>query len=125
MNIHKFNSKPSTNQQSKTIKWVIPNEILPYVKKLNYNTWEIFAQEDIQLKPKEVKFLLSGVGFIMSEGVVLTSLNYTLTKKRVSLQNSVNLTDTINIIAVLTNNSTENIKIHKFSHLLTICHKKL
>ena len=125
MNIHKFNIKPQTKQQPKTIKWLIPNEIMPYVKKLNSNTWEIFAQEDIQLKPKEVKFLLSGVGFIMSEGVVLTSLNYALTKKRVSLQNSVNLTDTINIIAVLTNNSTENIKIHKFNHLLTICHKKL
>ena len=125
MNIHKFNIKPLTNPLPKTIKWLIPNEIKPYVKKLNSCSWEIFSQEDILLKPKEVKFLLLGVGFIKSEGAVLTSLNYTLTKKRVSLQNSVNLSDTINIIAVLTNNSTENIKIPKFNHLCTICYKKL
>ena len=125
MNIHKFNSKPLTTQQSKTIKWLIPNEKLLFVKKLNTSTWEILAQEDITIKPKEVKFLFTGVGFIMSEGVVLTSLSYSLSKKRVSLQNSINLTDTDNIIAVLTNNSNENIKIQKFNHLLTICYKKL
>ena len=124
MNIHKFNVKPLT-KPPKTIKWLIPNEIKQYVKKLNSCLWEIYSQEDIILKPKEVKFLLLGVGFMMSEGVVLTSLNNNLAKKRVSLQNSVNLTDTINIIAVLTNNSTENIKIPKFNHLCTIFYKKL
>ena len=62
--IHKFNVKPA-----KSIKWIIPNEIRQYVKKVNISTWEIFSQENITLKPKEVKFIMLGIGFIMSEGV--------------------------------------------------------
>ena len=108
MNIHKFNVKPIYNP-TKTIKWMVPNKTRQYVKKVNTTTWEIFSQEDITLKPKEVKFIMLGIGFIMSEGVVLTSLSDSLTKKRISLQNGVYLTDTLNMIIVLTNNSTENI----------------
>ena len=66
-----------------------------------------------------------GIGFMMSEGVVLTSLSDSLTKKRVSLQNGVYLTDTLNMIIVLTNNSTENIKIPKMVTLCFVCYKKL
>ena len=67
--IHKFN---------KRIKWIIPNEIRQYVKKVNISTWEIFSQENITLKPKEVKFIMLGIGFIISEGVILTSVVYIL-----------------------------------------------
>ena len=107
MNIHKFNVKPIYNPP-KTIKWLIPDEIKQFVKRVNSDTWEIFSQEDIILKPKEVKFIMLGIGFIMSEGVVLTSLSNSLTKKRISLQNGVYLSGTSNMITVLTNNSTEN-----------------
>ena len=124
MNIHKFNVKPIV-KPTKTIKWLIPDEIRQYVRKVNSNTWEIYSQEDITLKPKEVKFIMLGIGFIMSEGVVLTSLSNSLTKKRVSLQNGVNLSGTINMITVLTNNSTENIKIPKLTTLCFVCYKKL
>ena len=124
MNIHKFNVKPIYTP-TKTIKWLIPNENRQYVKKVNITTWEIFNQEDIILKPKEVKFIMLGIGFIMSEGVVLTSLSDSLTKKRISLQNGVYLTDTLNMIIVLTNNSIENIKIPKQSTLCLVCYKKL
>ena len=99
MNIHKFNTKPIF-KPTKTIKWMIPNETRQYVKKVNITTWEIFSQEDIILKPKEVKFIMLGIGFIISEGVVLTFLSDSLTKKRISLQNGVYLTDTLNIIGV-------------------------
>ena len=109
MNIHKFNVKPIV-KPPKTIKWSIPGDIRQYVRKVNSSTWEIYSQEDIILKPKEVKFLMLGVGFMMSEGVVLTSLTNSLTKKRLSLQNEVSLSDTINMIAVITNNSSANIK---------------
>ena len=85
MNIHKFNVKPIYNQ-TKTIKWMVPNHIRQYVRKINITTWEVFSQEDIILKPKEVKFIMLGIGFIMSEGVVLASLSESLTKKRISLQ---------------------------------------
>ena len=124
MNIHKFNVKPIF-KPTKTIKWVIPNETHQYVKKVNITTWEILSQEDITLKPKEVKFIMLGIGFIMSEGVVLTSLSDSLTKKRISLQNGVYLTDTLNMITVITNNSTENIRIPKLSTLCFVCYKKL
>ena len=124
MNIHKFNAKPIF-KPTKTIKWLIPNENRQYVKRVNITTWEISSQEDIILKPKEVKFIMLGIGFMMSEGVVLTSLSNSLIKKRISLQNGVNLSDTINMITVITNNSTENIQIPKLTTLCFVCYKKL
>ena len=124
MNIHKFNVKPIF-KPTKTIKWMVPNETRQYVEKVNITTWEILSQEDITLKPKEVKFIMLGIGFLMSEGVVLTSLSDSLTKKRISLQNGVYLTDTFNMITVLTNNSTENIRIPKLTTLCFVCYNKL
>ena len=84
MNIHKFNVKPIYNP-TKTIKWMIPDNIRRFFKKVNTTTWEVYSQNDLILKPKEVKFIMLGLGFLMSEGVVLTSLNDSLTKKRISL----------------------------------------
>ena len=124
MNIHKFKVKPIF-KPTKKIKWLVPKENRQYVKKVNITTWEIFSQEDIILKPKEVKFIMLGIGFMMSEGVVLSSLSDSLTKKRISLQNGIYLTDTLNMIIVLTNNSTENIKIPKMVTLCFVCYNKL
>ena len=124
MNIHKFNVKPKSISH-KTIKWLIPSEILKYVKKVNPDTWGVYSQEDIKLQPKEVKPLMLGVGFMMSEGVVLTSLPYSLRKKRCSLQNEVNLEDTIDIITVIANNSKEIVKIQENELLCLVCYKKL
>ena len=124
MNIHKFNTKPK-EKQNKTIKWMIPEDIRKYVKKVNSNTWEVFSQENIKLKLKEVKHLFLGIGFMMSEGVVLTSLANSLSEKRCSIQNEVNLEDTINIIAVITNNSKENVNIQKNDLLFFVCYKKI
>ena len=125
MNIHKFNIKPQGYPPTKTIKWMIPDIIKQYVKRVNITTWEVFSQEDIILKPKEVKFIMLGIGFMMSEGVVLASFSESLTKKRISLQNGVYLSDTLNMIIVLTNNSTENIRIPKLTMLCLVCYKKL
>ena len=124
MNIHKFNVKP-INYPAKTIKWLIPDNIRRFFKKVNSTTWEAYAHNDIMLKPKEVKFIMLGIGFILSEGVVLSSLNDELTIKRVSLQNGVYLKDTQNMIIVLTNNSSENILIPKLTMLCLVCYKKL
>ena len=124
MNIHKFNVKP-IYYPTKTIKWMIPDNIRRFFKKVNTTTWEVYSQNDLILKPKEVKFILLGLGFLMSEGVVLTSLNDSLTKKRISLQNGVYLNDTLNMIIVLTNNSSENIQIPKLTSLCLVCYKKL
>ena len=124
MNIHKFNVKPIYNQ-TKTIKWLVPDLIKQYVRKININTWEVFSQEDLILKPKEVKFIMLGIGFMISEGVVLASLSESLTKKRISLQNGVYLTDTFNMIVVLTNNTSEPIRIPNLTPLCLVCYKKL
>ena len=124
MNIHKFNVKP-IYYPTKTIKWMIPDNIRRFFKKVNTTTWEVYSQNDLILKPKEVKFILLGLGFMMSEGVVLTSLNESLTIKRISLQNGVYLNDTLNAIIVLTNNSSENIQIPKLTMLCLVCYKKL
>ena len=124
MNIHKFNVKPIVNPP-KTIKWLVSDDIRQYVRKVNTSTWEIYSQEDILSKPREVKFIMLGIGFMMSEGVVLTSLSNSLTKKRISLQNGVSLSGTLNMITVLTNNSTDSIKIPKMVTLCFVCYKKL
>ena len=124
MNIHEFNVKP-IYYPTKTIKWIVPNDIRQYLKKVNGTTWEVYAQNDLMLKPKEVKFILLGIGFLMSEGVVLSSLTEELTIKRVSLQNGVYLSDTLNMIIVLTNNSNENILILQLTMLCLVCYKKL
>ena len=124
MNIHKFNVKP-IYYPAKTIKWLIPDNIRRFFKKVNTTTWEVYAQNDLILKPKEVKFIMLGIGFMMSEGVVLSSLNESLTIKRISLQNGVYLNDTLNMIIVLTNNSSVNIQIPKLSSLCLVCYKKL
>ena len=124
MNIHKFNVKP-IYYPTKTIKWIIPDNIRRFFKKVNTTTWEVYSQNDLILKPKEVKFVMLGIGFLMSEGVVLTSLNESLTIKRISLQNGVYLTDTLNTIIVLTNNSSENIQLPKLTSLCLVCYKKL
>ena len=124
MNIHKFNIKP-IYYPTKTIKWLIPDNIRRFFKKVNTTTWEVYSQNDLILKPKEVKFIMLGIGFMMSEGVVLSSLNESLTIKRISLQNGVYLTDTVNMIIILTNNSSVNIQIPKLSSLCLVCYKKL
>ena len=74
---------------------------------------------------KEVKYLFLGMGFMMSEGVVLTSLANSLSKKRCSIQNEVNLEDTVNIITVITNNSKEIVNSQKNELLFLVCYKKL
>ena len=124
MNIHKFNVKP-IYYPTKTIKWLIPDNIRRFFKKVNTTTWEVYAQNDLILKPKEVKFIMLGIGFMISEGVVLTSLNESLTIKRISLQNGVYLTDTLNMIVVLTNNTSEPIRIPNLTPLCLVCYKKL
>ena len=124
MNIHKFNVKPKSISH-KTIKWIILSEILKYVKKVNPDTWGVYSQEDIKLQPKEVKPLILGVGFMMSEGIVLTSLPNSLREKRCSLQNEVNLENTIDIITAIANNSKEIVNIQENELLCLICYKKL
>ena len=94
-------------------------------KKVNLSTWKIFSQEDIKLEPKEAKQFQLGLGFIMSEGVVLTGLANSLKNKQCSLQNEVSLEDTENIVITITNNSNEIVVIQENELLCRVCYKKL
>ena len=88
-------------------------------------TWEIFSQENIKLKPKEAKQLQLGLGFIMSEGVVLSALANSLKNKRCSLQNEVSLEDSEDIVITITNNSNEIVDIQESELLCRVCYKKI
>ena len=77
----------------------------------------------MKLEPKEVKQLQLGLGFMISEGVVLVGLDISLKYKRCSLQNEINLEDAEDIVITLTNNSNEIIDIRE--HELLCCVKKL
>ena len=124
MNIHKFNAKPKTIPP-KTIHWHPLREVKYPALKINSITWEIFNQEDIKLKPKEAKQLRLGLGFIMSQGVVLSALANSLKNKRCSLQNEVSLEDSEDIVISITNNSYEIVDIQSHELLCRVCYKKL
>ena len=62
---------------------------------------------------------------MMSEGVVLVSLANSLRGKLCSIQNEVNLEDTVDIITTVSNNSKEVIKIQEHTVLWFVCYKKL
>ena len=124
MNIHKFNTKPKTIPP-KTIHWRPLREVKYPARKVNSMTWEIFSQENIKLKPKEVKQLQLGLGFLMSVGVVLVALASSLKNKWCSLQKEVNLEDADNIMITITNNSNEIVDIQKQELLCRVCYKKL
>ena len=121
MNIHKFNTKPKTIPP-KTIQWLLREVKYPALK-VNSTTWEIFSQEDTELKPNDVKHLQLGLGFILSEGVVLVALANYLKYKRCSLQNEINLEDAEDIVVTLTNNTNEIVVIREHERLYRV--KKL
>ena len=126
MNIHKFNVKPKPKTiLPKTIHWRPLQEVKYPALKINLITWKIFSQENIKLKPKEVKQIRLGLGFIMSEGVVLVALANSLKNKRCSLQNEVNLEDAQDIVITITKNSNEIVDIEKPELLCRVCYKKL
>ena len=124
MHIHKFNAKPKTIPP-KTIHWRPLREVKYPALKVNLMTLEIFNLEDIKLKLKEVKQIRLGLGFMMSEGFVLTGLANSLKFKRCSLQNEVSLEDAEVIVITLTNNSNEIVDIQESVLLCCVCYKKL
>ena len=124
MNIHKFNVKPKTIPP-KTIQWRPLREVKYPARKVNSMTWEIFNQQKMKLKPKIVKKLQLGLGFIMSEGVVLVALANSLKYKWCSLQNEVSLEDADVIVVTLMNNSNEIVDIWEHELLCRVCYKKL
>ena len=124
MNIHRFNAKPKTIPP-KTIQWRPLREVKYPALKVNPMTLEIFNQQGMKLKPKEVKQIQLGIGFMMSEGVVLVALANSLKYKRYSFQNEISLEDAEDIVITLTNNSNEIVHIREHELLCRVCYKEL
>ena len=124
MNIHEFNAKHKTIPL-KTVHWHPLREVKYLARKVNSMNWEIFSQDDIKLKPKEVKQLQLGFGFMMSLGVVLTGLANSLKNKWFSLQNEVSLENAKDIAIAPRNNSNEIIDIQEHELLCSVCYIKL
>ena len=124
MNIHKLNVKPETIPP-KTIQWRPLREVKYPAQKVSPITWEIFNQQEMKLNPKAVKQIQLGLGFMMSEGVVLVGLANSLKYKRCSLQNEVNVENVEDIEITLTNNSREIVNIREHELLCRVCYKKL
>ena len=79
----------------------------------------------MKLKQNEVKQIQLGLGFMMSEGVVLSGLANSLKYKRCSLQNEVSLKDAEDIVITLTNNSNEIVDIREHELVCRVCYKKI
>ena len=123
MNFHKLNAKPKTIPP-KMIQWQLLREVKYPARKVYLMTLEIFNQQEMKLQPKEVKQIQLGLGFMMSEGVVLTALASSLKYKRCTLQNEVSLEDDEDIVITLTNNSIEIVYIKEHDLLCRVCYKK-
>ena len=125
MNIHKFNVGPKKTIPPKMIHWQPLREVKVPPLQVNLITWEIFSQENIKREPKEAKQIQLRLGFIMSEGVVLTGLANSLKNKWCSLQNELSLEDTEDIVITITNNSNAIIDIQSHELLCRVCFEKL
>ena len=67
-------------------------------RKIQPDTWEIFNQDRLVIRPKENKTIVLTFGFMMSRGMVLTTLKQALKKKQCSIQNEVILENADDII---------------------------
>ena len=94
-------------------------------RKNKYEYMENFLSRKYYITTFEVKQLTLGVGFMMSDRVVLVCLTNSLREKRCSIQNEVNLEDTNDIITAISNNSKETINIQENEVLCFVCYKKL
>ena len=106
------------------IQWRLQEVKYP-ARKINLMTWKIFNQQEMKLKPKEVKQIQLGLGFMMSEGVVLAGLANSLKYKWCSIQNEVSLEDAEDIVITLTNNSNEIVDIKELELLCRVCYEKI
>ena len=74
----------------------------------------------MKLEPKEIKQLQLGLGFMISEGVILVRLDNSLKYKRCSSQNEINLEDAEDIVITLTNKSNEIVDIREHELLCRV-----
>ena len=100
------------NNEEKTINWKVYKN-LSHPAKLKGSYWEIYAENDINIKPKEYRRVALGVGYEMSKGLVCISISSNL-KLRLTLLNGIHLEQkSDNIVVCLFNFSQEPMTIKK------------
>ena len=107
------------NNEEKTINWKVYTN-LNHPAKLKGSYWEIYAENDIKIKPKEYRRVALGVGYEMSKGMVCVSISSNF-KLCLILLNGIHLEQkTDNIVVCLFNFSQEPMTISKgvlFAHI--------
>ena len=99
-------------EETKNITWNV-YKILNFPPILQGSIWEIYAENDIKIKPKECHRIALGLGYEMSKGVICASIVSNL-KLNLALLNGLFLDQkTENIIICLFNFSQEQTIIKK------------
>ena len=92
--------------EEKTISWKVYKN-LNHPAKLRGSYWEIYAENDINIKPNEYRRVALGVGYEMSKGLICVSLTSSL-KFSLTLLNGIHLEQKLdNIVVCLFNFSKE------------------
>ena len=99
-------------ERYKTIQWKTFKN-LNYPPKLQGVIWQIYAENDIKLKPKEYHRIALGLGYTMSKGIICVSIVSNL-KHCLTLLNGLCLDQEVdNIVTCLFNFSKETITINQ------------
>ena len=99
-------------ERYKTIEWKVFKN-LNYPPRLQGVIWQIYAENDIKLKPKEYHRIALGLGYTMSKGLICASIVLNL-KHCLTLLNGLCLDqETDNIVVCLFNFSKETITINQ------------
>jgi len=92
--IHKFGTKPvktrRVSTQPEQLFWTVKRDLArPPQRQLGGLRWEIFVQEEIAIRPGEIKMLRLGLGVRMWWGICLVSLRRDLKENGCVLQDGV------------------------------------
>jgi hypothetical protein len=115
MPIHKFiHKRPRVPARPPVAVVWHPYENLQYPPvQLEQFKWLVYAQEDIIVAPHGSNMLTLQIGFNLSMGVVLISLDDKLKAVRCSLMNESIAAPSHNIITTIQNNSDKSVIINK------------
>jgi len=110
--IHKFGTKPvrSKNFLVNPVEW-LPKKELTHIPLRQYGSqrWEIFAQREITIEPKETETIESGLGVRMTRGWCGISLRQEILASGCALQGEGIVTGDIADIVVTISNDSDSV----------------
>lgn len=115
MSVHKFGTMPGFIK-SPNVRWMLKETKYNPIRR-SETTWEIFAQQQLVIKPKETMAVSLQFGVQISAGVILISLKQAIKQNKCSIRNETVLEDVDNIIVVIENHSDNTITVNEGSSL--------